>query len=87
MPHKTLLDRIRAEYLEMPGLRLKLEQAQRLCGVERSQCKVVLDALVNERFLCVKPDGAYARLTDGGMLRPRPAKVMAPPVFRQARAK
>jgi len=87
MPHKTLLDRIRAEYLEMPGLRLKLEQAQRLCGVERSQCKVVLDALVNERFLCVKPDGAYARLTDGGMPRPRPAKVMAPPMARQARAK
>lgn len=36
MPHDTLLNRIRAEYLEMPGLCLKLEQAQRLCGVERA---------------------------------------------------
>jgi hypothetical protein len=29
-------DRLRAEFLEMPGLRLKSEQVQRLCGVERS---------------------------------------------------
>lgn len=30
MPHTTVLTRIRGEYLEMPGLRLKPEQAQRL---------------------------------------------------------
>src|SRR5262245_21451416 len=46
MPHDILLKRIRAEYLEMPGLRLTLEQAQRLCGVERTLCKAVLDELV-----------------------------------------
>ena len=34
MPHNVLLTRIRAEYLEMPGLRLTSEQAQRLCGAE-----------------------------------------------------
>ena len=72
MPHNTLLERIRAEYLEMPGLRLTLEQAQRLCGVERTTCKAVFDALVDAKFLCVKSDGAYARLTDGDV--PRPAK-------------
>jgi hypothetical protein len=65
MPHNLLLKRIRAEYLEMPGLRLKVEQAQRLCGVERAACQRVLDMLVEMKFLCVKPDGAYARLTDG----------------------
>ena len=27
------LNRLRAEYLEMPGLRLKREQVQRLCGL------------------------------------------------------
>jgi hypothetical protein len=74
MPHNTLLKRIRAEYLEMPGLRLTLEQARRLCGVERALCKMVLDALVAEKFLCVKVDGAYARLTEGAMARPRSVK-------------
>lgn len=75
MPHQATLKRIRAEYLEMPGLRLTLEQTQRLCGVERALCQIVLDALVNEQFLCVKADGAYARVTDGpDHLRPQPAR-------------
>jgi hypothetical protein len=56
--------RVRAEYLEMPGLQLTLEQAQRLCGVERALCQRVLNALVDEKFLCVKADGAYARAVD-----------------------
>jgi hypothetical protein len=62
-----LLERVRAEYLEMPGLNLKLEQVQRLCGLERPLCQRVLDALVAEKFLCAKPDGNYSRLTDGAM--------------------
>jgi hypothetical protein len=74
MPHNTLLTRLRAEYLEMPGLRLTLEQAQRLCGIERALCKAALDALVADKFLCVKSGGAYARLTDGIISRPRPVK-------------
>ena len=65
MPDDGLLTRIRAEYLEMPGLRLTPEQAQRLWGLESVLCRVVLDALVKERFLCVAADGAYTRLTDG----------------------
>jgi len=59
------LNRLRAEFLEMPGLCLKPEQVQRLCGVERTICRMALDALVAEKFLCVKSDGHYARLTDG----------------------
>lgn len=75
MPHHSLLKRIRAEYLEMPGLRLKVEQAQRLCGVDRATCQRVLDMLVEMKFLCVQPDGAYARLTDGAdHPHPHPAK-------------
>ena len=65
MLHNTLLKRVRAEYLEMPGLRLTLEQAQRLCGVERTMCHQVLEGLVLERFLCKKPNGTYARLSEG----------------------
>lgn len=74
MPHNALVTRIRGEYLEMPGLRLTLEQAQRLCGVERTLCKQVLDALVETKFLSVRADGAYARLIDGDVGRPHPVK-------------
>ena len=74
MPHSRLLKRIRAEYLEMPGLRLKTEQVQRLCGIEPKACQSVLDALVESRFLCVTSGGQYARLADGEVLRPHPAK-------------
>jgi|HubBroStandDraft_6_1064221.scaffolds.fasta_scaffold4190073_1 hypothetical protein len=69
-----LLERIRAEYLEMPGWRLTPEQMQRLSSVERTRCKRVLNALVDAKLLCVKSDGTYARLTDGRVSRPRVAK-------------
>jgi len=68
------LERIRAEYLEMPGLRLKGEQVERLCGVEHAACMMALDALVEAGFLCVRADGAYGRVTDGVYARPRAAK-------------
>ena len=75
MPYDTMLKRIRGEYLEMPGLRLTMAQAQRLCGVERTLCQRVLGTLVETGFLCVKKDGTYARVTDGAdSPRPRSAK-------------
>ena len=46
----TLL-RIRAEYLEMPGLRLTREQAQRLWGLDADTCLQFLELLTSERFL------------------------------------
>jgi hypothetical protein len=72
--HRTM-ERVRAEFLEMPGLRLTLRQVERLCGVDQSICKPVLDALVDARFLRMGADGTYARLTDSDVPRPRPAKV------------
>ena len=70
-----ILERVRSEYLEMPGLRLTSEQVQRLCGLDRAVCHDVLNALVEMKFLAKKPDGAYARLTDGAdMSRLRVAK-------------
>ena len=75
MPHQLVLIRIRAEYLEMPGLRLTMEQARRLWGVDSELCQLALDALVEERFLCVRADGTYVRATDGATRqRPQPAK-------------
>lgn len=67
VPHDALLNRLRAEFLEMPGLRLKVEQVRRLCGIEQTICQMVLDLLVDEEFLCIKGDGHYARSTDGGI--------------------
>src|ERR1051325_4424288 len=61
MQHTRIIDRIRGEYLEMPGLSLTSAQAQRLCGVDQSVCKVVLDALGEAQFLAVNAHGMYAR--------------------------
>jgi hypothetical protein len=69
-----LLKRIRAEYLEMPGMALRLEQVARLCGIDRSTCKAVLDALVDVKFLGLRADGAYARVSVETSHRSRPAK-------------
>ena len=58
-----ILERIRAEYVEMPGMSLRLEQLARLCGIEASICKRVLDTLIETEFLHLKADGEYARRT------------------------
>jgi hypothetical protein len=42
-------------------MKLTSRQVQHLCGVEPATSELVLGALVDERFLCVQPDGSYAR--------------------------
>jgi len=69
-----VLNRIRAEYLEMPGMTLTSHQLQRLCGIDEHVCALVLDALVNEKFLHARTDGTFARLTDGTAPRRLPVK-------------
>jgi len=64
---QRVLHRIRAEYLEMPGMKLRIEQVQRLCAIEPTMCKLVLDALVKARFLSLRSDGSYVRLTEGSV--------------------
>ena len=71
--HKVL-ERVRAEFVEMPGMRLTAQQVQRLCGIEPELTATVLAALVAAKFLFVTPDGKYARSTDIGPSRLRPAK-------------
>ena len=68
---QDLLQRLRAEYLEMPGLRLTVEQVQRLCGIEKRVCQSILDALVEAGFLYANGEGMYARLTEGNIYSPR----------------
>jgi hypothetical protein len=56
-----LLRRIQGEFLEMPGLRLTVSQAQRLWGLGPSVCDAVLAALVETKFLTRTRDGAFVR--------------------------
>lgn len=53
--------RIRGEFLEMPGLRLTLDQARRLWRLDETACEAVLDMLVNAGFLARTRDGAFIR--------------------------
>jgi hypothetical protein len=43
---EQILERLRAEYREMPDMRLKLKQVRRLCGIEQPLCNLALEALV-----------------------------------------
>jgi hypothetical protein len=54
------LQRARAEFIEMPGLQLTVEQAARLWACDRALCNAVLAALVDARFL-VRTRDAFAR--------------------------
>lgn len=46
-----LLQRVQAEYLEIPGLHLTRAQAQRLWSIDPHVCDAMLGALVAARFL------------------------------------
>jgi hypothetical protein len=52
---------------------LTVEQAQRLCGVERATCQAVLEALVDAKVLCRNANGIYALHTGGDVARWRAA--------------
>ena len=67
-----ILQRIKSEYIEMPGLALRPEQVQRLCGVDGASCQTVLETLVETGFLSKRSDGAYGRYPD--IARARHAK-------------
>jgi hypothetical protein len=54
-----LLDIARAEYLEMPGLRLTGRQAQRLWALDSATCDTLLDMLESTHFLRRSPRGDY----------------------------
>ena len=59
---EQLIERVRAEFLEMPGLRLTLPQAARLWGIDLPSCEAVVDVLVKREFLQRTATGAVARV-------------------------
>jgi hypothetical protein len=64
MEFEGLVRRIRAEFEEMPGLRLTLKQAARLWGMDHASCRAVVDALVGTSFLRWTSMGMFARADD-----------------------
>lgn len=58
-----LLARIRAEFTEMPGLRLTLLQARRLFGLDVVTCASALATLQASGFLTTTRDGAFVMAT------------------------
>ena len=46
-----LIDRARAEFMEMPGLALTLPQAARLWNLGMDDCRSVIDVLTSAGFL------------------------------------
>jgi hypothetical protein len=56
-----LLRRISVEYAEMPGLRLTIQQAERLFGLRADICARALDELVANSYLRRDGNRAYIR--------------------------
>ena len=83
--YRQAFDRIRAEYHEMPGMRLNLQQVERLSGVDASICRIVLDDLVRAKFLRAESDGTYLRATGDAVSRRDAPESPAPALSRPTR--
>jgi len=60
----AVLNRIRSEFLEMPGLRLTLAQAARLWHLDPRTSESFLDTLVGDGLLRRHADGVYVVATE-----------------------
>jgi hypothetical protein len=58
---ESLLLRIKGEYLEMPGLALTTQQAQRLWALDGHTCEAALRRLVQTGFLIPTRAGRFVR--------------------------
>ena len=61
----VLLNRIRGEFFEMPGMRVSFEQAVRLWSADAQSCRAALDRLVQSGFLIRDISGRYKRAHSG----------------------
>ena len=61
MERKALVERVRGEFLEMPGLRLTPAQAARVWTLDPPVCQQVLNSLVGSSFLKWTADGKVVR--------------------------
>jgi hypothetical protein len=61
MSFVAVVDRVRAEFVEMPGMELTLRQATRLWNLGPDDCRSALDALVDTGFLVWTPQRTVMR--------------------------
>jgi hypothetical protein len=61
VPVPAVTARIRAEFNEMPGLRLTVAQVRRLWALDGPVCDRALAALEREGFLCCDDHGLFMR--------------------------
>jgi hypothetical protein len=61
MHARALVDRVRGEFNEMPGLQLTIPQAARLLGIEQDACRDLIESLVASSFLRRTPAGMVVR--------------------------
>ena len=73
-----LIERLKAEFLEMPGLKLTEVQAQRLWALDALLCSALLETLVNTNFLFRTRDGAFMRIERAAPVRTSPAAPSKP---------
>ena len=78
MSFARVVDRVRGDFTEAPGLELTLPQAVRLWHLGADDCRHVLDALVDAGFLRWTPQRTIRRtgmeLTLGPQFRPVPVR-------------
>ena len=65
-----LIERVKTEFLEMPGLKLTGAQAQRLWALDATSCSALLETLVNTNVLFKTRDGAFMRIDRAAPVRP-----------------
>ena len=58
---RATIARVRGEFQEMPGMRVTLQQAESLLGLNGPVSTWVLDTLEAEGFLSRTPQGEYVR--------------------------
>jgi len=68
---EALVQRVRGEFREMPGLRLTFAQACRLWQMDTATCRVVLERLTSDGVLLQTRQGHY-------IAAPRPRPLNAP---------
>jgi hypothetical protein len=68
------VDRLKGTFLEMPGTKLTVQQASRLCGLDASACGIILEVLRDTGFLTTRPDGTFMRAESEQPSRERPGR-------------
>ena len=56
-----VIDRVRAEFNEMPGMTLTVPQASKLFGLDEELCRSVVEQLVSAEYLRKTESGAVTR--------------------------